>query len=74
MSESEGGRVVRQLRHDVDDVYELLNTVQQTLTTRSDNQDARLDRIEATQAQQNDRLERIDGRLDQILTLLRGSQ
>lgn len=45
-------------------------------TTRSDKQDlcrrhARPDRIRPSQAQQDDRLERIDGRLDQILTLLR---
>lgn len=69
---SEPDRVVRQLRHDVDDVYELLATVQQSVAGLADSQNARLDRIEATQAQQADRLDRIDGRLEQILAAVRG--
>lgn len=73
MSEpAEGGRVVRQLRHDVDDVYELVSTLQESVTGLADSQNARLGRIEATQAQQADRLDRIDGRLEQILAALRG--
>ena len=71
MSVPESGRVVRQLRHDVDDVYELLATVQQSVAGLAESANARLDRIDATQIQQAGRLDAIDGRLDQILELLR---
>lgn len=77
MSDPEGARVVRQLRHDVDDVYELLGEVAEI--QRGHTGELR----EMTQAlqRQSDRLDRVDGRLEgiedaqrQILELLRDSR
>lgn len=77
MSEPESGRVVRQLRHDVDDVYELLSDVAETQRGHT----AELGEVRQVLGQQGDRLDRIDGRLEsiedtqrQILELLRGDQ
>lgn len=68
-------RVVRQLRHDVDDVYELLDTTNSTVTSISATQRRhgnRLEEIQQTLDLQNGRLERIEGTQRQILDLLRG--
>lgn len=60
MSESEN-RVVRQLRHDVDDVYELLSTVRDSVNALGDEQ-----------RQQSARLGQLEAGQREILELLRG--
>jgi len=55
MSEPASGRVVRQLRHDVDDVYDLVDTVQQAVTSMA-----------ATQTDHTGRFDWVDGRLDRM--------
>ncbi|MDN5855498.1 MAG: hypothetical protein L0K86_22165 [Actinomycetia bacterium] len=74
MSDPEGARVVRQLRHDVDDVYELLSEVAEVQRTHG----GELGEIRQAIRLQGDRLDRVDGRLEgiedtqrQILELLR---
>ena len=54
----EGQRVVRQLRHDVDDVYELLSEQGDRLETI----EGRLERIEGTQQEMLTLLREIRGR------------
>ncbi len=74
---SEPERVVRQLRHDVDDVYELLSDVAETQRGHT----TELGEIRQVLSHQGDRLDRLDGRLvgiedaqNQILQLLRSGQ
>jgi len=74
---SEPERVVRQLRHDVDDVYELLSDVAETQRGHT----TELREIRQVLSHQGDRLDRLDGRLvgiedaqNQILQLLRSGQ
>ncbi len=67
-------RVVRQLRHDVDDVYELLDSTSRTVTTVAATQrrhSTRLEEIQQSVDLQNGRLERIEDTQRQILDLLR---
>ena len=77
MSEPESSRVVRQLRHDVDDVYELLGEVAETQRGHT----SELGEVRHILQRQGDRLNGLDGRLEgiedtqrQILELLRGGQ
>ncbi len=84
MSGPESSPVVRQPRHDVDDVYELLSTVAETQRGHTTD----LGEIQQVLQQQVGRLDGLDGRLDgidgrldgiddtqrQILELLRGRQ
>lgn len=68
-------RVVRQLRHDVDDVYELLDSTNQTVTSMASTQrrhSTRLEEIQQSLDLQDARLERIEDTQRQILDLLRG--
>lgn len=89
-------REFRQMHHDVDDVYGLLDATKDKLDeTRTtvgtiwsvqrrhgnrleeiqqslDLQSGRLDRMEDNQRQQGERLGGVEGRLEEILTLLRG--
>jgi len=68
-------RVVRQLRHDVDDVYELLDSTSRTVTLVAATQrrhSTRLEEIQQSVDLQNGRLERIEYTQRQILDLLRG--
>ncbi len=74
MSDPEGARVARQLRHDVDDVYELLSDVAEAQRAHS----RELEETRQALQRQDDRLDRVDGRLEgiedlqrQILELLR---
>ncbi|MDN5861733.1 MAG: hypothetical protein L0H84_24290 [Pseudonocardia sp.] len=74
MSEPEGSRVVRQLRHDVDDVYELLSDVAEAQRAYG----GELGEMSQAVRSHGDRLERVEERLDgieggqrQILELLR---
>ncbi len=75
-------RVVRQLRHDVDDVFDLVNdtntvvaTTSTTVTTMAGVQrrhGLRLEEIQQALDLQNGRLDRIEDGQRQILELLRG--
>jgi hypothetical protein len=68
-------RVVRQLRHDLDDVYELLDSTNQTVTSIAATQRRHSNRLEEVQQAldlQGGRLERIEDTQRQILDLLRG--
>ncbi len=68
-------RVVRQLRHDVDDVYELLDSTNRTVISVAATQrrhSTRFEEIQQSLDLQNGRLERIEDTQRQILTLLRG--
>lgn len=72
---SPGPRVVRQLRHDVDDVYELLETTNSTVSSIAAVQRRHGNRLEEVQQAldlQNGRLERIEDTQRRILDLLRG--
>ncbi|MDQ3151814.1 MAG: hypothetical protein M3R63_08870 [Actinomycetota bacterium] len=62
MSGPESSPVVRQPRHDVDDVYELLSTVAETQRGHTTD----LGEIQQVLQQQVGRLDRLDGRLDGI--------
>lgn len=67
-------RVVRQLRHDVDDVYELLDSTKRTVTSVAATQrrhSTRLEEIQQALDLQGGRLERIEDTQRQILDLLR---
>ncbi len=76
------GREFRQMRHDIDDVYGLLDGVDKSIITISATQRRHGNRLEEIQQSldlQSGRLDRIEGvqqaqgeRLDEILTLLRG--
>jgi len=68
-------RVVRQLRHDVDDVYELLDSANRTVTSVAATQrrhSTRFEEIQQSLDLQNGRLERIEDTQRHILDLLRG--
>jgi len=68
-------RVVRQLRHDLDDVYELLDSTNRTVTSIAATQRRHSNRFEEVQQAldlQGGRLERIEDTQRQILDLLRG--
>ncbi|MBP2371867.1 hypothetical protein [Pseudonocardia parietis] len=68
-------RVVRQLRHDVDDVYDLLDSTNRTVTSVAGIQrrhSTRLEEIQQALDLQNGRLERIEDIQRQVLELLRG--
>jgi hypothetical protein len=77
-------RVVRQLRHDVDDVYDLLNDTNTAVTTTNNvvtkmsgvqrRQGLRLEEIQQALDLQNGRLDRIEDTQRQIIDLLRGRQ
>jgi len=67
-------RVVRQLRHDVDDVYELLDSTNRTVSSISTTQrrhSTRLEEIQQSLDLQSGRLERIEDIQRQTLDLLR---
>jgi hypothetical protein len=67
-------RVVRQLRHDVDDVYGLLDSTNRTVTSVAATQrrhSTRLEEIQQALDLQGGRLERIEDTQRQILDLLR---
>lgn len=75
MSMPEPSRVVRQLRHDVDDIYELLTTVSQTQGEHT----ARFGELRQALREHAGQLDVLDGRLggientqQQILDLLQG--
>lgn len=77
MSAPEESRAVRQLRHDVDDVYALLTTTEQTVSTIAGTQRRHTGRFEEVQQAldlQSGRLDRIEETQRQILDLLRGQQ
>ncbi|MBB6377657.1 hypothetical protein BKA01_004917 [Pseudonocardia eucalypti] len=66
-------RVVRQLRHDVDDVYSLLNTTNKTVATVVETQrehGVQLTKLQQTVDLHGERLDRMDGRLDRVETAL----
>jgi hypothetical protein len=66
---------VRQPRHDVDDIYELLDTTSSAVTKIAATQRRhgnRLGEIQQALDLQNGRLDRIEGTQRQILDLLRG--
>ncbi len=68
-------RVVRELRHDVDDVYQLLDSTNRTVTSVAATQrrhSTRFEEIQQSLDLQSGRLERIEDTQRQILTLLRG--
>lgn len=68
-------RIVRQLRHDVDDVYDLLTNTDQTvnrIASAQRRQGSRLEGIQQAVDLQNGRLDRIEDTQRQILELLRG--
>ena len=75
-------RAVRQLRHDVDDIYELLDSTTRSVNTIASTQgrhSSQLEEIQQALDLQNGRLDLQNGRLDsiedtqrQILDLLRG--
>lgn len=68
---------MRQLRHDVDEVYELLSATEQTVTGIAGTQRRHTGRFEEVQQAldlQSGRLERIEQTQRQILDLLRGQR
>lgn len=75
MASPEMSRTVRQLRHDVDDVYELLDSTKSTVTSIAGAQRRhgnRLEEIQQAMDLQSGRLDRIEDTQRQILDLLRG--
>ena len=67
-------RAVRQLRHDVDDVYELLDATTRSVDTIASTQhqhSSQLEEIQQALDLQNGRLDRIEDTQRQILDLLR---
>jgi len=73
--------LVRRLRHDVDDVYDLLNDTNTAVTTTVTKMSGvqrrhglRLEEIQQALDLQNGRLDRIEDTQRQILDLLRGRQ
>jgi hypothetical protein len=71
-------RVVRRLRHDVDDVYDTAVTTTNNVVTKMSGvqrrQGLRLEEIQQALDLQNGRLDRIEDTQRQILDLLRGRQ
>jgi hypothetical protein len=73
--ESSQSREFRQMRHDVDDIYALLDTTSTAVTTVSATQRRHTNRLEEIQQSldlQTGRLDRIEDNQRQILDLLRG--
>lgn len=70
-------RIVRQLRHDVDDVYSLLDTTNSTVSTIASAQRRHGNRLEEIQQAldlQSGRLDRIEDTQRQILDFLRAGR
>ena len=68
-------RAVRQLRHDVDDIYELLDSTTRSVNTIASTQgrhSSQLEEIQQALDLQNGRLDSIEDTQRQILDLLRG--